>query len=73
MKKILLIATIAFSFSSCQKCMECTNNKAFTSQEDEFEYEVEVCEDDFGSKEEMDQYIEGAEQEEGVRCYRNLW
>jgi hypothetical protein len=72
MKKILLIATIAFSFSSCQKCMECTNNKAFTSQEDEFEYEVEVCEDDFGSKEEMEMYL--AERElEGGRCYRNLW
>ena len=72
MKKILLIATIAFSFSSCQKCMECTNNKAFTSQEDEFEYEVEVCEDDFGSKDEMETYL--AERElEGGRCYRNLW
>jgi hypothetical protein len=72
MKKILLIAIIAFSFSSCQKCMECTNNKAFTSQEDEFEYEVEVCEDDFGSKEEMEMYL--AERElEGGRCYRNLW
>ena len=73
MKKILLIATIAFSFSSCQKCMECTNNKAFTSQEDEIEYEVEVCEDDFGSKEEMEMYVEELREQEGVRCYRNLW
>lgn len=73
MKKLLLIATIAFSFSSCQKCMECTNNKALTSQEDEFEFEVEVCEDDFGSKEEMEMYVEELREQEGVRCYRNLW
>lgn len=64
MKKLLLIATIAFSFSSCQKCMECTNNKALTSQEDEFEFEVEVCEDDFGSKEEMEMYVEELREQE---------
>ncbi len=73
MKKILFISIIAFSFSSCQKCMECTNNKAFTSQEDEIEYEMEVCEDDFISKEEMELFVEQMEEEDGVRCYRNLW
>tara|TARA_B110000459_G_C16543256_1_gene462988 strand:+ start:819 stop:1040 length:222 start_codon:yes stop_codon:yes gene_type:complete len=73
MKKILLIAAVAFMFSSCQKCMECTNNKAFTSQEGEFEYEVEICEDDFDSKEEMEDYVRSFEEEEGARCYRNLW
>ena len=73
MKKILLIATIAFSFSSCQKCMECTNNKAFSSQEDEIEFEIEVCEDDFASKVEMEMYVDELREEDGVRCYRNLW
>ena len=53
--------------------MECTNNKAFTSQEDEIEYEMEVCEDDFTSKEEMELFVEQMEEEDGVRCYRNLW
>jgi hypothetical protein len=73
MKKILLIVTIVFAFSSCQKCMECTNNKVFTSQEGEIEYEMEICEDDFSSKEEMEFYVMQLEQQEGVRCYRNLW
>ena len=53
--------------------MECTNNKAFTSQEGEFEYEVEICEDDFGSKEEMEDFVSMYEEQDGVRCYRNLW
>ena len=73
MKKILLIGTIVFTFSSCQKCMECTNNKAFSSQEDEIEFEIEVCEDDFASKVEMEMYVDELREEDGVRCYRNLW
>ena len=73
MKKIIFIVTLAFSVISCQNCMECTNQKLFINQEDEMEYEVEICEDDFDSKEEMDDYVSAMEEQDGVRCYKNLW
>ena len=72
-KNLLLFGIILFGFSSCQKCMECTNEKLFNNQEDEFEYEIEICEDDFDSKQDMEDYVSQVEEEDGVRCYRNLW
>ena len=72
-QKILFILAFAFSFASCQKCMECTNEKLLNNQEGEIVYEMEICEDDFDSKEDMEFYIEMVEEDDGVRCYRNLW
>ena len=62
-------------FSSCQKCVECTNEKLFNNQEGVIEYEEVICEDDWDGSYSLtfDEYIEMIEEEEGVRCYRNLW
>ena len=74
MKKLFTILFVCgLIFSSCQKCVECTNEKLFNNQEGEIEFEIEICEDDFDSKEEMENYVEMVEEEDGVRCYRNLW
>ena len=72
-KKFLFFVILVLGFSSCQKCMECTNEKLFNNQEGEMVYEIEVCEDDFSSKEEMENYVDMMEEDDGVRCYKNLW
>ena len=73
MKPLLFYCALLFVFCSCQKCYECTNEKLFDTQEDEIEFEYEICEDDFGSKEDLEHFIDMLEEEEGVRCYKNLW
>ena len=75
-KNILLVLTILFTYSSCQKCVECTNEKLFNSQEGVIEYESVICEDDYEESDfglTFDEYIEAIEQDQDVRCYRNLW
>ena len=64
---------LAFSFASCQKCMECTN-ESIISGAGEVDYEIEVCENDGGIPYgmSMDDYVEQLEME-GYRCYRNIW
>jgi len=72
-KNLLFFGILVFGFSSCQKCMECTNEKLFNNQEGEMVFELEICEDDFGSKDEMENYVDMMEEQDGVRCYKNLW
>ena len=72
-KNLLFFGILVFGFSSCQKCMECTNEKLFNNQEGKMVFEVEICEDDFGSKYEMENYVNMMEEQDGVRCYKNLW
>ena len=45
---ILSFILVVFIFSSCQKCMECTNeNLLGGGNGDGIDMEIEVCEDDF--------------------------
>jgi len=74
--KAIFFLTIVFTYSSCQKCVECTNEKLFNNQEGVVEFESEICEDDFEESEfgmTFDEYIELIEEDPDVRCYRNLW
>ena len=77
MKNALLVLMLVFIYSSCQKCVECTNEKLFNSQEGVIEYESVICEDDFEESDfgmTFDEYIESIEESDpNVRCYRNLW
>ena len=51
MKKLLLIATIALTFTACNKCQDCTCAETIT----------EVCRDDFDSNEDYNKAIVGLE------------
>jgi hypothetical protein len=80
MKKILIMAAVAFMFSACNKCKECTH--------DDFEYETwdsntgttetygdqirEVCSDNFESKADFKDYIEAMEDEDW-ECKSDFW
>ena len=47
-KLLLLLCVVAFGFTSCKKCQECT----YAGQTEEY------CEDDFDSKDEYEASIE---------------
>jgi hypothetical protein len=80
MKKILIMAAVAFMFSACNKCKECTH--------DDYEYEtwdsntgttetygdqiLEVCSDNFESKADFKDYIEAMEDEDW-ECKSDFW
>jgi len=69
MKKILLMAAVAFMFSACNKCVECTqedsngSNYQYTSYDQNDNIETygdaisEVCSDNFESKKDFNDYI----------------
>ena len=64
MKKILLIAAIAFAFTACNKCVECTHDSAEIqgpSGEDYGDYIQEICSDNFESKDDFNDYIDDLE------------
>jgi hypothetical protein len=79
------MAALAFMFSACNKCVECTNsNYQYTTDEyneytGEYEYEtygdqiIEVCSDNFESKDDFNDYIEAIEDEPGVDCKSDFW
>tara|TARA_Y100000813_G_C23815111_1_gene190258 strand:+ start:234 stop:476 length:243 start_codon:yes stop_codon:yes gene_type:complete len=80
MKKLnnfLFFLTVVFIYSSCQKCVECTNEKLLNNQAGVIEYETEICEDDFEESDfgmSFDEYIQSIEESDpDVRCYKNLW
>ncbi len=61
MKKILLTLFVSgLLFSSCQKCVECTN-----CPNDVALIDTEICEDNFASK---DDYNTAIEQVESLGC-----
>ena len=77
MKKTIFMLALAFSFASCQKCMECTN-ESIISGAGQVDYEIEICEgdampwvNDMGPIT-MDEYVSQLE-EQGYRCYMNIW
>ena len=58
MKKLLLIAIIAFAFTACNKCQDCTCEETIT----------QVCLDDFDSN---DDYNEAIVALENLNCNCN--
>ena len=89
MKNLLLILiTIPLIFSSCKKCKECDNdttyNYSYTEYYDQFGNYIgnldsikaphmEVCRDDFDSKDEYEDYIEFLEDEYEYDCKSDFW
>jgi len=84
MKKILLMAAVAFMFSACSKCVECTeedsngSNYEYTTFDQNGNIETygdriyEVCSDNFESKKDFNEYIEYME-DEGADCKSDFW
>ncbi len=68
--KILSFTLVAFIFSSCQKCMECTNeNLLGGGNGGEVDIEIEICEDEVTNlNATIDMY-----EADGYTCYRNIW
>ena len=78
MKKVLLLTAVAFVFTACNKCKECTDedyngdNYEWTVYQEDGSEEtfgdqiIEICSDDFESKKEFKDYIKALE-DEGAR------
>ena len=84
MKKLLLLATIAFAFTACNKCVECTQedlnggNYEYTTFDQNGNIETygdrisEVCSDNFESKKDFNAYIYEME-DNGWECKSDFW
>ena len=84
MKKILLMAAVAFMFSACNKCVECTqedsngSNYQYTSYDQNDNIETygdaisEVCSDNFESKKDFNDYIDYMEDNDWD-CKSDFW
>ena len=85
MKKLLLMLSVAFMFSACNKCVECTATSYNGQTEEWYVYNdddntedtfgdriIEVCSDNFESKKDFNNYIDAIE-DEGVDCKSDFW
>jgi len=79
MKNIFLILVIAFLFSSCNKCKECTNGDPWTvggsgnSENETFGDEIyEICSDNFESKKDFNDFIDHLEDND-FDCKSDFW
>ena len=79
------MASVAFMFTACNKCVECTMED---SDGQNYEYQIynesngnvesygdmitEVCSDNFESKKDFNEYIEEME-DEGAECKSDFW
>ncbi|MBC8266014.1 MAG: hypothetical protein H8E84_03520 [Flavobacteriales bacterium] len=79
MKKILLILAVAFTFTACNKCKECTHdNYEYTTYDSNGNYEthgdqiMEVCSDNFESKDDFKSYIDAMEDDDW-ECKSDFW
>ena len=73
--KLLLIVSIAFAFTACNKCKECTpENNEFLSHNGEtiVRPNEEICSDNFESNKDFKNFIEEKE-EQGYECKSDLW
>jgi len=82
MKKLLLLVAIAFAFTACNKCVECTYDNMeewYVPDEDFMDTEEfgdkieEICSDNFESKKEFNDYIEALEEEQDWECKSDFW
>jgi len=74
MKKILLMLSVVFIFSSCNKCVECTNDdfEFYYNGEEYGDYIEEVCSDNFESKDDYKDYIDDME-DNNWECKSDFW
>ena len=84
MKKILIMAALAFMFSACNKCVESTqedsngSNYQYTSYDQNDDIETygdaisEICSDNFECKKDFNEYIEEME-DQGAECKSDFW
>jgi len=80
MKRILLIAVVAFMFTACNKCKECSHNdyeyityNENTGNEENYGDRIEeVCSDNFESKKDFNDYIDYMEDNDWD-CKSDFW
>ena len=86
-KSLLLLGIFVFTFSSCKKCKECSHEGYSYSYEYEYDQfgnfiqtvdsvkspNMEICRDDFDSKDEYEDYIEFVEDEYEFDCKSDFW
>ena len=81
-KSLLLFGILVFTFSSCNKCVECTHDdyEWEVYNEDDNDYDefgdqiTEVCSDNFESKKEFNDYIEALEDSDNdIECKSDFW
>ena len=73
--KLLLIAAIAFAFTACNKCKECTsenNEIEGINGETIVMPNEEICSDNFESNKDFKNFIEEKE-EQGYECKSDFW
>ena len=68
--KILLFSVIlVFTFSSCQKCVECEDSGWANGENNPY---IEVCRDNFDDRNAYEDYIEEME-DNGFDCRSDFW
>ena len=84
-KSLLLFGILVFTFSSCQKCVECTvedfdgDNFQYQVSDDNGNVEtfgdqiVEICSDNFESKKDFNDYIDELEKEYDYNCVNDMF
>ena len=81
-KSLLLFGILVFTFSSCNKCVECTHDdhEWGVYNEDDNDYDefgdqiTEICSDNFESKKEFNDYIEALEASDNdIECKSDFW
>jgi len=80
MKKILFMVAVAFAFTACNKCVECTHDdyeyETYNVNTGEYEthgdYIEEVCSDNFESKDDYKDYLDAMEDNDW-ECKSDFW
>lgn len=79
-KKIIYLVIVIFTFSSCQKCVECTledidgNNYEYEIIDENGNTEtfgdqiIEICSDNFESKKDFNDYVDEVQKEYDYNC-----
>jgi len=85
MKKILLMVAVAFMFTACSKCVECTTeyggvtdqwttyDENTGNEENHGDRIIEICSDNFESKKDFNDYIDEIEDNNGADCKSDFW
>tara|TARA_B100000963_G_C22350152_1_gene546891 strand:+ start:278 stop:547 length:270 start_codon:yes stop_codon:yes gene_type:complete len=85
LKKTIYLIIVIFTFSSCQKCVECTaedidgDNYQWQVMDDNGNVEtfgdqiVEICSDNFESKKDFNDYIDELEKEYDYNCVGDMF
>ena len=74
--KLLLIVSIAFAFTACNKCKECTfanNEMEWINGETIVTPHQEICSDNFETKKDFNNYIDYLEENGDWDCKSDFW